>query len=40
MMVQSTLGQALTEIEREIEAEVRNRPPLHEPRFTGTARQP
>jgi len=36
-MVQSTLGQALTEIEREIEAEVRNRPPLHEPRFTGTA---
>jgi hypothetical protein len=37
MMVQSTLGQAFTEIEREIEAEVRNRPPVHEPRFTGTA---
>jgi hypothetical protein len=31
-MVQSTIGQALTDIEREIAAEVRNRPPQHEPR--------
>jgi hypothetical protein len=31
-MVQSTLGRALTDIEREIEAELRNRPPVHEPR--------
>ena len=31
-MVQSTIGQALTDIEREIAAEVRNRPPFQEPR--------
>ena len=30
-MVQSTMGQVLTDLEREIEAEVRNRPPVHEP---------
>src|SRR5262252_2154952 len=36
-MVQSTLGQALTDIEREIEAEVRNRPPGPEPRFASIA---
>jgi hypothetical protein len=29
-MVQSTIGRALTDIERAIEAEVRNRPPVHE----------
>jgi hypothetical protein len=31
-MVQPTIGRVLTDMEREIEAEVRNRPPLHEPR--------
>jgi hypothetical protein len=31
-MVQPTLGRVLTDMEREIEAEVRNRPPQHEPR--------
>ena len=31
-MVQSTLGRALTDIEREIEAELRNNMPVHEPR--------
>jgi hypothetical protein len=31
MMVQSTIGRVLTDLEREIEAEVRNRPPAHEP---------
>jgi hypothetical protein len=31
-MVQSTIGQVLTDMEREIQAEVRNRPPVHEPR--------
>jgi hypothetical protein len=33
-MVQSTVGRVLsvTDLEREIEAEVRNRPPIHEPR--------
>jgi len=31
-MVQSTIGRVLTDMEREIEAEVRNRPPVHEPR--------
>ena len=31
-MVQSTIGRVLTDMEREIEAEVRNRPPAHEPR--------
>ena len=31
-MVQSTIGQVLTDMEREIQVEVRNRPPLHEPR--------
>ena len=31
-MVQPTIGRVLTEMEREIEAEVRNRPPVHEPR--------
>jgi hypothetical protein len=36
-MVQSALGQALTDIEREIEAEVRNRPPVAEPRFGSIA---
>ena len=30
-MVQSTIGRVLTDMEREIEAEVRNRPPVHEP---------
>jgi hypothetical protein len=29
-MAQSTIGQVLTNIEREIQAEVRNRPPVHE----------
>jgi hypothetical protein len=32
VMVQSTIGRVLTDMEREIEAEVRNRPPVHEPR--------
>src|SRR5262249_33463515 len=36
-MVQSALGQALTDIEREIEAEVRNRLPVPEPRFDSIA---
>src|SRR5438105_9166707 len=31
-MAQPTIGRVLTDIEREIEAEVRNRPPVHEPR--------
>src|SRR2546423_7959111 len=31
-MVQPTIGRVLSNIEREIEAEVRNRPPVHEPR--------
>src|SRR5437763_10618290 len=31
-MVQPTIGRVLSDIEREIEAEVRNRPPVHEPR--------
>jgi hypothetical protein len=31
-MVQSTIGRVLTDMEREIEAEVRNRPSVHEPR--------
>jgi hypothetical protein len=31
-MVQPTIGRVLTDMEREIEAEVRNRLPLHEPR--------
>jgi hypothetical protein len=31
-MVQPTIGRVLTDMEREIEAEVRNRPPPHEPR--------
>jgi hypothetical protein len=31
-MVQPTMGRVLTDMEREIEAEVRNRQPLHEPR--------
>ena len=31
-MVQPTIGRVLTDMEREIEAEVRNRPPAHEPR--------
>jgi hypothetical protein len=31
-MVQSTPGRPLTDIEREIQAEVRSRPPLYEPR--------
>jgi hypothetical protein len=31
-MVQPTIGKVLTDMEREIEAEVRNRPPPHEPR--------
>jgi hypothetical protein len=30
-MVQSSMGRLLTDMEREIEAEVRNRPPVHEP---------
>ena len=30
-MVQSTIGRVLTDMEREIAAEVRNRPPVHEP---------
>jgi hypothetical protein len=36
-MVQSTIGQVLTDMEREIEAEVRNRPPVHEPRPVNSA---
>ena len=31
-MVQPTIGRVLTDMEREIEAEVRNRPPAQEPR--------
>jgi hypothetical protein len=31
-MVQPAIGRVLTDMEREIEAEVRNRPPIHEPR--------
>jgi hypothetical protein len=31
-MVQSIIGRVLTDMEREIEAEVRSRPPVHEPR--------
>src|ERR1700719_21596 len=31
-MVEQTIGRVLTDMEREIEAEVRNRPPVHEPR--------
>ena len=31
-MAQSTIGQVLTNIEREIQAEVQNRPPVQEPR--------
>jgi hypothetical protein len=31
-MVQSTTGRVLPDIEREIEAELRNRPPVHDPR--------
>ena len=31
-MVQPTIGRVLTDMEREIEAEVRNRPAVHEPR--------
>src|SRR5437588_8003780 len=31
-MVQPTIGRVLSDIEREIEGEVRNRPPVHEPR--------
>jgi hypothetical protein len=33
-MVQPTIGRVLTDMEREIEAEVRNRPPVPEPRPT------
>ena len=38
-MVQSTVGRVLsvTDLEREIEAEVRNRPPVHEPRPVNSA---
>src|ERR1700681_4946703 len=31
-MVEQTIGRVLTDMEREIEAEVRNRPPVHDPR--------
>src|ERR1700688_5319530 len=31
-MVEQTIGRVLADMEREIEAEVRNRPPVHEPR--------
>jgi hypothetical protein len=31
-MVEQTIGRLLTDMEREIEEEVRNRPPVHEPR--------
>src|SRR5947199_455176 len=31
-MVQPTIGRVLSDIEREIEAQVRNRPPVHQPR--------
>ena len=37
-MVQSTIGRVLTDMEREIQAEVRNRPPAHEPRPFGPPR--
>src|SRR5215475_8023272 len=33
-MVHSTTGRPVTDMEREIQAEIRNRPPLHEPQFT------
>jgi phosphoglycolate phosphatase-like HAD superfamily hydrolase len=33
-MVQSTTGRSGTDLEREIQAEIRNRPPLHDPRST------
>jgi hypothetical protein len=36
-MVQSTIGRALTDIERAIEAEVRNGPPVHEASRSVTA---
>ena len=38
-MVQSTVGQVFSviDLEREIEAEVRNRPPVHEPRPVNSA---
>lgn len=36
-MVQSTTGRPLTEMEREIQAEVRNRPPQYEPRSAHVA---
>jgi hypothetical protein len=36
-MVQSTIGRVLTDMEREIAAEVRNRPPVHEPRTVNLA---
>jgi hypothetical protein len=36
-MVQSTIGRVLTDMEREIETEVRNRPPVHEPRPANVA---
>jgi phosphoglycolate phosphatase-like HAD superfamily hydrolase len=37
-MVQPTIGRVLTDMEREIEAEVRNRPPAHEPRSLAAPR--
>jgi hypothetical protein len=36
-MVQSTIGRVLTDMEREIETEVRNRPPVQEPRPANVA---
>jgi hypothetical protein len=36
-VVQSTTGRPLTDMEREIQAEVRNRSPVHEPRSTDLA---
>ena len=37
MVVQSTIGRVLTDMEREIETEVRNRPPVHESRPVNVA---
>src|SRR5258706_12442323 len=36
-MVQSTIGPVSTDLEREIEAELRNSPPIHEPRTVNFA---
>jgi hypothetical protein len=36
-MVQSTIGRVLTDMEREIETEIRNRPPVQEPRPVNVA---